>query len=117
MEELYELRLLNGDLTFANGAERAPAWALNAKFDPAKAEPGVCLECRMGDPALLHCAVFRKNGQPGGIFSVFCGKDPLFAAHAPTNLAFAAAMGHFGELVTNARYGVDVYENMELPDE
>lgn len=117
MAELYELQLVNGSLVFANGVESVPGWALNLRFNPAKAEPGVTLDCRMGDPVLLHCVVFRKNNQPGGIFSLFFGRDPLYAAHAATNLVFAAGLGYFGELTANCRYGVDVFENMELPDE
>lgn len=117
MSETYELELTNGLLIFVNDSKNMPAWALEPKFDPTKAEAGVILECRMGDPALLHCAVFRKKGQPGGIFSVYNGKEPLFAAHAASNLLFAAGMGYFGELTANARYGVDVFENMELNDE
>ena len=72
---------------------------------------------RMGDPALLQCAVLRQENAPGGVFRLEDANGPLLAAIAETNLAFALGMGFFGELTANARYGVDVFENMEEPDD
>ena len=72
---------------------------------------------RMGDPALLQCAVLRRENAPGGVFRLEDENGPLLAAIAENNLAFALGMGFFGELTANARYGVDVFENMEEPDD
>ena len=72
---------------------------------------------RMGDPALLQCAVLRRENAPGGVFRLEDESGPLLAAIAENNLAFALGMGFFGELTANARYGVDVFENMEEPDD
>lgn len=72
---------------------------------------------RMGDPALLQCAVLRREDAPGGVFRLEDANGPLLAAIAETNLTFALGMGFFGELTANARYGVDVFENMEEPDD
>ena len=72
---------------------------------------------RMGDPALLQCAVLRREKAPGGVFRLEDESGPLLVAIAESNLAFALGMGFFGELTANARYGVDVFENMEEPDD
>ena len=72
---------------------------------------------RLGDPALLQCAVLRRENAPGGVFRLEDETGPLFAAIAENNLTFALGMGFFGELTANARYGVDVFENMEEPDD
>lgn len=72
---------------------------------------------RMGDPALLQCAVLRREKAAGGVFRLEDANGPLLAAIAPDNLTFALGMGFFGELTANARYGVDVFENMEEPDD
>ena len=72
---------------------------------------------RMGDPALLQCAVLRRENAPGGVFRLEDESGPLLAAIAENNLTFALGMGFFGELTANARYGVDVFENMEEPDD
>lgn len=117
MVEVYELRLSMGALVFVNGVENMPQWALQPRFDPAKAETGVSLECRMGDPDLIHCAVFRTEGKPGGIFTIFNGNTLLYAALAQSELVFSIATGYFGQLTANVRYGVDVFENMEIPND
>lgn len=72
---------------------------------------------RMGDPALLQCAVLRHESAPGGVFRLEDATGPLLAAIAADNLAFALGLGFFGELTANARYGVDVFENMEEPND
>ena len=78
---------------------------------------GLAVIHRMGDPALLQCAVLRRENSPGGVFRLEDESGPLLAAIAENNLAFALGMGFFGELTANARYGVDVFENMEEPDD
>lgn len=115
--ETYTIKLDSGVLVFVNGAENIPGWALAPTFDPLKAEPGVSLECRMGDPDLVHCVVVRQQNSNGGIFLLYNHKIPLFAAKADTNLVYAQAMGFFGQLTANVRYGVDVFENLELPND
>ncbi|MDE7241859.1 hypothetical protein [Desulfovibrio sp.] len=89
------------------------------RFMPREAAlPGeLAVVHRMGDPALLQCAVLRRENAPGGVFRLEDESGPLFAAIAENNLAFALGMGFFGELTANARYGVDVFENMEEPDD
>lgn len=114
MAECYTISIKNGRPEFTEGAE-IPEWALSREFKPGSVPAGVRLVCRMGDPDLMHCAVYRLA--QGGIFSVHGRNNLLFAAIAPTNLAFGIAQGYFGELTANARYGVDVFENMEVPDD
>lgn len=72
---------------------------------------------RMGDPDLLECVVLRREASPGGVFRLENANGPLLAAIAADNLAFALGLGFFGELTANARYGVDVFENMEEPND
>ncbi|MGE9984112.1 hypothetical protein [Desulfovibrio sp. SGI.169] len=72
---------------------------------------------RMGDPGLLHCAVFRRAGGDGGLFALHDQDGLLFAAVAESNLAYALAQGFFGRMVSEARYGADIFENMDDCDE
>ena len=91
------------------------------RFVPLKADAQLPAQLsvvqRLGDPALLQCAVLRREGAPGGVFRLEDTGGPLFAAIAASNLTFALGLGYFGELTANARYGVDVFENMEEPDD
>lgn len=72
---------------------------------------------RMGDPGLLHCAVFRRVEGHGGFFAIHDQDGLLFTAVAESNLAYALAQGFFGGMVSEARYGADIFENMDDPDE
>ncbi len=103
--EFYTLRVADGRLHFAPRDAEAPL--------PSP----LAVVSRMGDPDLLQCVVLRREGAPGGVFRLEDATGPLLAAVAEDNLALALGMGRFGELVANARYGVDVFENMEEPDE
>lgn len=78
---------------------------------------GYELAGRLGDPALLHCAVFRSIQGAGGFFAVHDAGGPLFTAVAKSNLAFAAGLGHFGRMLSYARYAADIFENMDDPDD
>lgn len=115
MSEIYQIEIKNGAPEFVPGAE-APDWALAPKFNPDSAR-GCKVVCRMGDPELVHCAVFQMRDKPGGIFVVYDRTGLLFVAIAPSNLAFAIGQGYFGSMTANARYGADVFENMEIPDD
>lgn len=103
--ELYTLQVADGQLRFA------------PRDAEASLPSPLAVVSRMGDPDLLQCVVLRREGAPGGVFRLEDATGPLLAAVAEDNLALALGMGHFGELVANARYGVDVFENMEDPDE
>ena len=71
---------------------------------------------RLGDPELMHCAVFRQSGKPGGFFAVYDKTAVLFVAVAETNLSFGLGLGYFGRLVSYARYGADIFENTDTFD-
>lgn len=117
MAEIYIITRDGNRISFSPAKESLPASVLSSKFIPPAENTGLRIICRMGDPDLVQCAVFRQNGEDGGIFALH-GKDGLmFAAIARDNLAYVLALGFFGELTANARYGVDVFENMELPDD
>lgn len=114
MSESYIIEFADGVPRFKAGGN-VPEWAMKVGLASGAIPAGTTIACRMGDPDLLHCAVFYQGN--GGFFCVY-GKDGLlFVAQAMTNLDFALAQGFFGEMTANARYGVDVFENMEIPDD
>lgn len=117
MLEKYEIAVDGGAIAFAKTDAEIPAYALSPAFEPAKAPANVSLVCRMGSPDLAHCVIFREDGKPGGIFALHEQNGLLFAAIAKSNLAYALAKGHFGALVANARYGVDIFEHMGDEDD
>lgn len=117
MPEIYTLQIENGRLVFAPFTEEVPECVLENKFNPDAAPKDIAIACRMGDPDLAHCVVYRRESAPGGYFSLRDKTGLLFAAIAQTNLIFALAVGYFGDVVSNARYGVDIFENMEEPDD
>lgn len=114
MAETYFIKLVNGTLEFIPNA-KIPEWALERRFNPDAVDNDTKLVCRMGDPDLIHCIIFQNKA--GGIFAIHGKDNLLFAAMTDNNLTFAIAQGYFGEITANARYGVDVFENMELPDD
>ena len=71
----------------------------------------------LNDTGLLHCAVFRRSEGSGGCFALYDGNGPLFAAVAESNLAFGLGQGFFGRMVSDARYGADIFENMDESDD
>ncbi len=112
---VYELNIDKNRIAFTECAKKPPDFVLAGKF-AAHGDAGATFVCRMGDPDLIHCAVYRCPGQ-GGYFSLHDKSGPLFAAIAGNNLVYGMAWAFFGEMVANARYGVDVFENMEEPDD
>lgn len=73
--------------------------------------------CRMGDPDILNCLVLKKDNEPGGIFIMHDKNGILYSALAETALAYSLGLGFFGQLTANARYGVDVFENLEIEND
>lgn len=117
MPEIYTLQFDQGRIMFTPFTEEVPQSVLESKFNPDSADKGLNVVCRMGDPDLVQCIVYKKQDLPGGYFSLHDKNGLLFAAISQTNLIFALACGFFGEMVANARYGVDIFENMEEPDD
>ena len=110
MAEFYEIKVEGAGIAFALSDQKAPGYALAARFDPADAPAGLGIVCRMGAPDQFHCVIFREAGKPGGTFVLHEQGAVLFAAAAASELAYGLAKGFFGSLVANARYGVDIYE-------
>lgn len=117
MPEAYAMEVESGRPRFAARSLGIPDCILGKAYSGALEKEGLAIAARMGDPDLLNCVVFRREKEPGGIFALHDGNGFLFAAVAENNLAFALGMGYFGELVANARYGVDVFENLEEPND
>lgn len=113
MSEIYAIHVDGTQLRFEPRRDGA------LKDAPARASHPAGYEAvsRMGDPALLHCAVFRRSDGHGGLFALHDQDGLLFVAVAESNLAYALAQGFFGKMVSEARYGADIFENMDDADE
>lgn len=108
MNELYRLEMAGPSLNFAP----RPADGIDLTT-PANCE----LVSRLGDPELVHCAVWRRVNGQGGLFVLYDGDGaPLLAAEAENNLVWAHGLAHFGRLVAEARYGADIHENLDDDD-
>lgn len=66
-----------------------------------------------GDTELVYTNVFRQPQNPGGIVVVSAMDDILFCVIANTNLDLVAAASHLASMVSNIRYGQDIFENIE----
>ncbi len=113
MSEIYTILAEGSRLRF----EPRQDDALNDIPVPGKRSGDYEIVSRMGDPGLLHCAVFRRGEGSGGCFALYDGNGPLFAAVAESNLAFGLGQGFFGKMVSDARYGADIFENMDESDD
>lgn len=110
--ESYTLSVRDDHIIFNLREGEAPdAW-----FTGETGPEDYAIICRMGDPELMECVVWRRADKPGGIFQAR-SEDTYFIAEAPTNLAYALALSFFGQLVANARYGVDIFENLGETDD
>lgn len=117
MAEFYTITVEKSEAVFSPRAEAVPEFAKFAHFSPDHAPADLSLVCRMGSPDILHCLIFRYDNKPGGIFALHEQDELLFVGVAETNLAYAAAKGLFGELTSNARLGVDIFESPEAEDD
>lgn len=117
MSELYTLKAQGSDIVFEPREDAAMEDLLAQRTGiPAALGKRWSLAARMGDPELLHCAVWR--GQPGGCFVLYNEEGvPLLAAMAESNLTYALGLAHFGRMVAEARYGADIYENLGDDDD
>ena len=113
MSEIYTILVEGSRLRF----EPRQDDALNDSPVPGKRSGDYEIVSRMGDPGLLHCAVFRRGEGSGGCFALYDGNGPLFAAVAESNLAFGLGQGFFGKMVSDARYGADIFETMDESDD
>lgn len=117
MAEIYTIHLRNDSLEFIPREGKLPDVVLSPQFNPKADDAGIEVICRMGDPDLANCVVYKNKDNSGGIFSLYDRDGLLFVAVAENNLIYAIAQGYFGQLTANARYGVDIFEEMEVPDD
>ena len=113
--EQYLMGVSAGGLEFKAISGPMPVEILDSSI--AAPDSALRLAARLGDPELLLCSVFKRAAGPGGYFVLRDGDGLLFAAMAPDNLAYACALKYFGDMVSAARYGADIYENMDGGDE
>lgn len=116
MREIYKLTCQAGKLDFIPSEQKLPKKDSGQSLNDALLEDGWIAFCHLGDPELMHCSIYRKSNTSGGIF-VMQALDPLFIAHTDSNLVFSLACGHFAKLVSDMRYGTDIWEEMEGNDE
>ncbi len=66
-----------------------------------------------GDPELVYLTALRPPKKAGGIVMVFYGglEEAMFYVICNSNLDLVAAISHCSNMVSNVRYGVDIFEN------
>lgn len=111
MNEYYVLEPEGAGVRFALLPEGGPHVA-----EHGAPPEGYTLTTRLGDPDLLHCAVYRRTDGPGGLFVLHDGDGRLCAALAESNLAYGLGLAHMGRLVADARYGADIFEDLDDHD-
>ena len=73
--------------------------------------------CGAGDTELAYTTTFRNPEGPGGVIVVGSGSsEPLFYVICNTNLDLLAAASHFAGMVSNIRYGQDIFEGVDDED-
>lgn len=110
MAENYSISVSGSEISFSESADKIPDFVASSVFDPQKMPKDVAIVCRMGQPDLAHCIIYRYAHKAGGIFAMHEQGELLYAAVAHTNLAYSLAKGFFGNLTAATRYGVDIFE-------
>ena len=111
MYERYTVEVEGAGVRFASREGKELAYL------PGQPPKGYTLINVIGDPGLLHCAVFRKDGGAGGFFALHDTEGVLFMAVAESNLAYGMGLAHMGRMVTYARYGADIFEELGEGDD
>lgn len=109
MPEKYNLAVEKGQVSFTLYVGDIPEALLRGA--PVSSEYAIFT--RLGDPDLLECVVWRQKDESGGIFVVRAADQTLYGAVAENGLTFSLALAYFGDLVAKARYGADIFENMD----
>lgn len=113
--ETYILEVKDGRLEFIPSGESVPDHVLTIPFMPDN--DTLMIVCRLGDTDLVSCSVFKYSDRNGGIFVLHQNHQPLLTARTSSNLAYCLGLGYFGKLVSYARYGSDIFLNLDDPDE
>lgn len=111
MAKIYEITASRGSVEFEPYVGIFPRELLEKSY--THGVPGIEVAGRMGDPDLLYCIAYRRTETHGGFFVMFDRYGLLYGAIAQTNLDYAAALGYFGMITSNARYGADIYEELD----
>ncbi len=71
-----------------------------------------------GDSELVYMTAFRHPQNAGGAVIVISGGgEHMFCVLARTNLDLVSAASHFSSMVSNIRYGLDIFENISGDDD
>lgn len=111
MSKTYEARVEKGKTVFEISEKTLPEYVMTAS-PPPQAESEYAITARLGDPDLIHCLAYKNIKAEGGAFVCLDENGVLFVAFATDNLAYALAMGFFGKLVADVRYGADIFEEL-----
>ncbi len=79
-------------------------------------KPPMPIHSCLGDDNKIWCEVYRAQGQSGGFFILRDFDDVLMVAKAHDNIAFLAGLNFFAGIVSNSRYGADIFEHNEDED-
>ncbi|MBQ3059178.1 MAG: hypothetical protein IJD16_02545 [Desulfovibrio sp.] len=114
MSEVYTLRIKGTGLEFE---ERQDAFMEKWMEEPSTMPEGYFLETGLGHDDLLTCNVWHRQEGAGGCFFLFdADGDPLLAAVAESNLAYAMGMAYFAKMTAEVRYAADIYESLDPAD-
>lgn len=109
--ESYDIIYKDADIVFIPSEDTAMADTSLAGVNRALLKDKWISFTRLGDPAVISCSVYRKKGEPGGVFVMETQDEPLFIAKTGSNLVFSLACGDFSGLVEQARYAADIWED------
>lgn len=113
MHETYLLNYDHGKLILLREKLEIPQSIAEFKNGISKEREDYYIHARLGDQSLLETVIFMKDNLPGGFFLLHTLAKILFIAAARDNLAFALGMGYFGKICSYAKYGLDIFENMD----
>ncbi len=71
----------------------------------------------LGDDNKIWCTVYRAQGMGGGIFIMRDFDEVLIIAKAQDNMTFLSGLEFFAGIVSNSRYGADIFEHVDDDEE
>ncbi len=107
--QYFLLGISDGKLNFS----QVESPSVNCADDGTPPEPWA-VHSSLGDDNKIWCQIYRIKGEPGGFFVLRDFDEVLFAAHAKGNLDFVFGVETFAKMVSNYRYAMDIFENIDM---